>query len=204
MSTWNSIAAAGLAFSFLAGGLACGGSSPRAVRGSEEAGLDDAAFGTGLDRRDLDKMLKENLAALRPARIVNKWRQEQRPTLSVLSMRNETSEHIESALGALISQVETYLVNAGDVRVVSRDSQPEMIAELEAQQSGAFDASTIARLGKQAGVRYFLTGKVHSVDERQAGERRVQYFMAMRVINAETSDIEWQNSAAVTKAIVNK
>lgn len=172
------------------------------MRGSDVEGLDDAAFGTGLDRRDLEKMLDENLDALRSARIVSQWKQEGKPTLSVLSMRNETSEHIDSALGALITKVETYLVNGGDVRVISRDSQPEMIAEIEAQQSGAFDAATVSRLGKQAGVRYFLTGRVHSVSERRNGERRVQYFLAMRILDAESSDVVWQNSADLTKAII--
>jgi hypothetical protein len=30
----------------------------------------------------------------------------------------------------------------------------------------------------------------------------VQYFLFMRVLDVETGDILWQNSAAVTKAIV--
>ena len=34
----------------------CGG--PRAVRGEEVAGLDDQAMSTGLDKRDLDKLLE--------------------------------------------------------------------------------------------------------------------------------------------------
>jgi PBP1b-binding outer membrane lipoprotein LpoB len=52
------------------------------------------------------------------------------------------------------------------------------------------------------GARYFITGKVYTVDERQQGERRVQYFLFMRVLAAETGDILWQNKTSVTKAIV--
>lgn len=179
---------------------ACGG--PRAVRGSDVAGLDDEAMGTGLDRRDLQLMLHENMESLQNSALVKRWESESRPAVAVLQMRNDTSEHIDSVLNALITEVETSLVNAGHVRVISRDSQPEMIAEVEKQQSDAFDASTVSRLGNQVGVRYFVTGRVYNADERQAGERRVQYFLFMRVLDVETGDILWQNSAAVTKAIV--
>jgi penicillin-binding protein activator len=180
---------------------ACGG-GPRAVRGSDVAGLDDEAMGTGLDRRDLQLMLHENMESLQASALVKRWEGENRPAVAVLSMRNDTSEHIDSVLNALITEVETSLVNAGHVRVISRDSQPEMIAEVEKQQSDAFDASTVSRLGNQVGVRYFVTGRVYNADERQSGERRVQYFLFMRVLDVETGDILWQNSAEVTKAIV--
>lgn len=180
---------------------ACGG-GPRAVRGSDVAGLDDEAMGTGLDRRDLQLMLHENMESLQSSALVKRWEGENRPAVAVLSMRNDTSEHIDSVLNALITEVETSLVNAGHVRVISRDSQPEMIAEVEKQQSDAFDASTVSRLGNQVGVRYFVTGRVYNADERQSGERRVQYFLFMRVLDVETGDILWQNSAEVTKAIV--
>jgi penicillin-binding protein activator len=180
---------------------ACGG-GPKAVRGSDVAGLDDEAMGTGLDRRDLQQMLHENMESLQTSAVVKRWEGEDRPAVAVLSMRNDTSEHIDSVLNALITEVETSLINAGHVRVISRDSQPEMIAEVSKQQSDAFDASTVARLGNQVGVRYFVTGRVYSADERQGGERRVQYFLFMRVLDVQTGDILWQNSAAVTKAIV--
>lgn len=183
------------------GPVACGGGT-KTVRGSEVAGLDDEAMGTGLDKRDLRQMLYENMESLQNSAVVKRWQGENRPAVAVLAMRNDTSEHIDGALQALITEVETTLVNAGHVRVISRDTQPEMVAEIQSQQSNAFDSSTVARLGQQVGVRYFVTGRVYNVDERQAGERRVQYFLFMRVIDAATSDLLWQNSADVTKAIV--
>jgi uncharacterized protein (TIGR02722 family) len=179
----------------------CGGGA-KAVRGSDVQGLDDAAMSTGLDKRDLELMLHENMDSLQNSALVKRWEGENRPAVAVLSMRNDTSEHIDSVLQALITDVETQLVNAGHVRVISRDSQPEMIKEVEKQQSDAFDASTVARLGNQVGVRYFVTGRVYSADERQSGERRVQYFLFMRVLDVQTGDILWQNKANVTKAIV--
>lgn len=179
---------------------ACGG--PTAVRGSDVAGLDDAAMSTGLDRRDLQQMLKTNLDSLQASAAVRRWEGEDRPTVAVLPIRNETSEHIEGGLDALISDVETELVNAGHVRVISVMDQPDLVEQVRSQQSDAYDPANVSRWGNQVGAKYFVTGKVYTVDERQSGERRVQYFLFMRVLDASTSDILWQNKSSVTKALV--
>jgi penicillin-binding protein activator len=198
VSSRLSVFAVGLVASLL--GSACGG--PKAVRGSDVEGLDDAAMSTGLDRTDLQRMLKTNLDALDTSAAVKRWEGEDRPTVAVLKINNETSEHIEGALDALISDVETALVNAGHVRVISAADQPELMNKVRQQQGDAFDQSQIASWGQQVGARYFVTGKVYTVDERQSGERRVQYFLFMRVLEAATGDLLWQNKASVTKALV--
>jgi TolB-like protein len=177
---------------------------PKAVRGSDTPGLDYAAMGTGLDRRDLSQMLRENMEAMKGSRVYQVWAQEDRPPVSMLPIRNETSEHIESALGALISEVETQLVNTAPVRVVSLEHQPQLMQEIQRQQNsqGAFDASQVASWGKQLGARYVITGKVFTTDERAPNAHRVQYYLFMRVISVETSEVLFQNQAAVTKAIL--
>ncbi len=179
--------------------VACG---PKAVRGDEVEGLDDQAMSTGLDRRDLQRLLQENMKALESAPVLKRWEGEQMPAVAVLPLRNETTEHVESALDALISDIETTLVNAGHVRVISMEQQGSLIAEIRKQYSGAFDPSQISTWGKQVGARYVVTGKVFTSDERQDGERRVQYFMFIQVLEVETGQILFQHKSAVTKAII--
>jgi penicillin-binding protein activator len=183
----------------LGGATACG---PEAVRGSEVGGMDDTAMGTGLDKKDLQRMLKINLDSLESSAAVKRWEGEERPPVAVLSIRNETSEHIDGALSALISDIETALVNAGHVRVISAQDQPELMEQVRAQQGDAFDQGKVASWGQQVGAKYFVTGKVYTVDERHDGERRVQYFLFMRVLEAATGDILWQNKTSVTKALI--
>jgi uncharacterized protein (TIGR02722 family) len=180
--------------------IGCGG--PRAVRGEEVEGLDDQAMSTGLDKRDLDKMLHENMKALQASPIIQRWQGESRPAVAVLPLRNETTEHIDSALDALLSDIETTLVNAGHVSVVNMQAQPELIEQIRQQYSEAYDQSRIAAWGKQVGARYIVTGKVFNTDERQDGERRVQYFMFIQCLNVETGEILFQHKTAVTKAII--
>lgn len=182
--------------------LGCGG--PKAVRGSDTPGLDYAAMSTSLDRRDLSQMMRENMEKMKTSRAYQIWASEDRPPVSILPIQNETSEHIDSALGALISEVETELINSAPVRVISMESQKSLMEEIQRQQhsQGAFDTSQVASWGKQLGARYVITGKVFTTDERAPNARRVQYYMFLRVVSVETGEVLFQNQAAVTKAIL--
>jgi PBP1b-binding outer membrane lipoprotein LpoB len=82
------------------------------------------------------------------------------------------------------------------------DQQPKLVEEIRRQYSGAFDQSQISTYGKQIGARYVVTGKVYSADERQSGERRVQYFMFIQVLSVETGEILFQHKTSVTKALI--
>jgi hypothetical protein len=190
----------GFAMLLATAGSACGG--PQPVRGDDVEGLDDEAMSTGLDRRDLMKLMHENMEALQDSALVRRWERENRPTVAVLPLRNETTEHIDSALDALLSDIETRLVNGGHVRVISLENQPELMEEVRRQYADGFDPSNIARWGRQVGARYIVTGKVFSTDERHRDERRVQYSMFIQVLDVETSDILFQHKTAVTKALI--
>jgi len=180
--------------------LAC--NRPRAVRGEDVEGLDDQAMGTGLDKRDLQKLLHENMTALDTSAVVKRWDKEEMPQLAVLPFKNETSEHIDSALDALISDVETTLINAGHVTVISLENQQSLVAEIKRQQGDSFDQGKAAAYGRQLGVKYIITGKVFTTDEKFENERRVQYYLFMQVLEVETGAILFQNKAALTKAIL--
>lgn len=177
-------------------------SSPRAVRGEDVEGLDDQAMGTGLDRRDLQKLLSENMSAMETSAVVKRWESEEMPQLAVLPFRNETSEHIEGALDALISDVETTLINGGHVSVISLENQASLMQEIKRQQGEGFDQGKAAAVGRQLGVKYIITGKVYTTDEKFSGERRVQYYLFMQVLEVETGQILFQNKAALTKALL--
>lgn len=185
-------------------------SGPRAVRGTEME-LDSQALSTGLDRKDLEGMLNENMAELRKSAIINELiahaktiKSEERPGLAVLPMANETSEHIEGALSALVSDVETQFVNWGPVRVINVQSQQSLINELQIQQSenSGFDREKAARFGQQVGARFVVKTKISSAEERVEDQRRVQYFMFMQVLNVETGEILYQYKTNRTKAII--
>ena len=188
--------------SLLAASPLVGCSSPHAVRGGDVQGLDDQAMSTGLDQRDLDKLLRENLTELQSAPILKRWEKENMPTVAVMPLRNETSEHIDSALDSLISDIETALSKSGSVSLISLENQPDLIAQVRKQYSDAYNPAEVAAWGKQRGAKYIVSGKVFSNDERADGERRVQYSMFLQILEVETSAIVFQNKTTLTKAIV--
>lgn len=184
---------------FLAG---CAG--PKAVRGSETPGLDNAAMSTSLDRKDLEEALKISMETLRTSPLMARWASENQPTVGVLPIRNETSEHIGGALDALMTEIESQLVNFAPVRVISLETQDALMEEIRRQYAsdGAFDQTQIARWGKQLGVHYIVSGKVFSTDERTERARRVQYYLFIRAVSVETGEILFQNQTPITKAII--
>ena len=187
-----------LALGFLAFTSAC--AKTEYVRGSQQPGIDSPALSTGLDKQDIQQMLHENLNHLRTAPIMDKWRQAGGKTIvAVFPFSNETTEHIESQLGAILSEAETWLIESNAATVVARDRQNQMIAEIEGTRNAVFNPAHVAQYGKQLGAEYFLTGKVQTSDERTEDIRRVQYFFFMQVIEISTGVIRWQHKAYVTK-----
>lgn len=179
---------------------ACG---PKYVRGSEEKGLDNPAMSTGLDKRDLEQLLDQNMTSMMDAAVVKGWTMlPEPPVVAIFPIANETSEHVGGQLKALLSKIETKLVNGGFAQVVSQETQDALIEQIQKQQGGAFDKSRAAQVGKQLGARYYVTGKVYDAAERTADGRRVQYFLYMQILDVETGTIRWQNEAELTKALV--
>jgi uncharacterized protein (TIGR02722 family) len=177
----------------------CGGQKEY-VRGSEQPGIDSPAMSTGLDKQDIQQMLQENLNNLRVSPVMDTWRKGGGKTVvAVFPFSNETTEHIESQLGAILSEAETWLVESNAVTVVARERQNQIIAEIEGTRNAVFNPAHVAQYGKQLGAQYFLTGKVQTSDERTGDARRVQYFFFMQVIEIETGAIRWQHKAYVTK-----
>jgi uncharacterized protein (TIGR02722 family) len=182
------------------------GCRPKAVRGgegTENPNLDNAAMSTGLDRVDLEDLMKKNMASLTTSPIWNNWKGSgSPPVVAIWPIKNDTSEHLDDQMLTLLSDMETELINSGVVAVVSRERQKEMMAEANMQQGADFNPAMAAQIGRQIGAQYFLTGKLQAVDERQKGERRVQYTLFMQVIEVENSLVRFQTKSERTKAIV--
>lgn len=179
------------------------GCGPTYVRGSDNPELDEYAMSTGLDKKDLEKLFDENYESLMGSAVINAWKAESSPpVVSLFPIANETSEHVRDQLDALLSKMETQLINTGVATVVDRARQNELIAEVKRQQGGAFDETKSAEVGRQLGAKFFLTGKVYDSAEKTGKERRVQYFLFMKVVEVETGVVRWQNEANLTKGLV--
>lgn len=182
---------------------ACG---PRYIRSGEDKDFEKSALSTRLDRSDLEKLFSQSSSNLMKSTLMRSWRNQSRDgrqaTLAILPIENETSEHVDNALMTLVKQLETKLINEGNLTVISRAQQPNLLKELRTQQGAAFDMQRVAQMGKQLGAQYFLTGRLYDVTEKSVEARRVQYFLFVQVIEVETGAIRWQINAEIMKGLL--
>jgi len=182
------------------------GCAPRAIRGgdgTENPSMDDPAMSTGLDRADIEYLVDQNLGGLYESKF---WNNEvlpsvRQPIVAIWPIQNATTEHLDDQMATLLSSLETSLVNSGEVQVVAKERQAALAQEIGIQQGAIFDQAQAARLGKQIGAKYFVTGKLMSVDERLQKTRRVQYSLFIQVIEVETGLLKFQNESARSKAL---
>jgi uncharacterized protein (TIGR02722 family) len=182
------------------------GCKPKAVRGgpgTENPNLDQGAMSTTLDRRDLKELMQMNMDKLMTSPWWAQISQAPGTIVAIWPIKNETSEHIDDQLNTLLADMETELVNGGVVSVVSRERQAEMANEVAVQQNRSiYDPNFANQISRQLGAKYYITGKVGTVDEFFNKERRVQYTLFMQVIEVETSLVRFQNKSERSKAIV--
>lgn len=202
--TFSTLAVLAVATLVVASSTGCAPTVSRGGDGTRNPGLDDAALSTGLDKSDIDYLVEENLNALFDSRF---WQRsildevDDMPLITIFPIRNDTSEHIDDQMNTLLGSIETFLVNSGSVGVVSRERQAEMMREVRYQQSGDVDPASAARIGRQLGAKYYVTGKLGAVDEKLKKTRRVQYSLFLQVMEVDTSLIRFQNETARSKAI---
>src|SRR5688572_28376278 len=99
----------------------CGG--PSYVRGKDNPEIDEYAMSTGLDKKDLEDLFEQNSKSLLQSGAMKRWKDSSKDgkevIVAIFGVKNETSEHIDSQLDALLSKFETQLVNSGEVTVIS-------------------------------------------------------------------------------------
>jgi hypothetical protein len=187
----------------LAAALGC---APRAMRGgdgTENPNMDQPAMSTGLDREDIIYLVDQNLNGLFESKF---WNNEvlpstKQPVMAIWPIQNATTEHLEDQMATLLSSLETTLVNTGEVQVVSKERQAALAKEIGIQQGAIYDPSSAARLGRQIGAKYFVTGKLMAVDERLQKTRRVQYSLFIQIVEVETGVLKFQAESARSKAL---
>ena len=182
------------------------GCAPRALRGGEGTAnpdLDRPAMSVLLDRDDITYLVDGYLAKLESSAF---WQQTvktapKQPIVAIWPIRNATSQHLDDQMLWLLSSIETSLVNTGSVAVVDRSRQDELAREIGVQQGSIYDPASAQKIGRQLGAKYFVTGKITSVDERLNKKHRVQYSLFLQVLEIETGLIRFQDQIDRSKQI---
>ena len=121
-----------------------------------------------------------------------------RPVLFMDSIRNKTSEHIDTE--AITDTMRTKLLRAGKFRFVDMSKVAEVKQQLEYQQSsGMVDPASMVRLGKQTGARYMVYGNLASIVKDNGKVKDVYYQMTMNLMDLQNGELLWADQKEIRK-----
>ena len=122
-----------------------------------------------------------------------------RQLLMASPVQNKTSEYFDTKL--ITDTVLTQLQKNGVRYTIEADNMQNQVDELRRQnQSGLYDKSKTAKMGKMQGAKYRLDGSISSIVKRSADLKDVYYKMNMRLIEIETGVVEWSDEKEIRKS----
>jgi uncharacterized protein (TIGR02722 family) len=123
----------------------------------------------------------------------------QMPVVTVGTIRNESSEHIDTDV--FTSDFERELINSQKVRfVASREQRGEIRNERADQQDNASE-ETMKKFGREIGADFILLGAVRSITDEIEGKRTIFYKTNYELINLETNETVWVGNKDIKKGI---
>jgi len=122
-----------------------------------------------------------------------------KPVVTVGTIRNKSSEHIE--METFISDFERELINAGSVRfVASKEQRVEIRDERSEQQEFAL-RETAKKLRAETGADFMLQGAIKTITDQEGGNRVVFYQTDLELVNIETMEKVWVGTKKIKKGI---
>jgi uncharacterized protein (TIGR02722 family) len=122
------------------------------------------------------------------------------PVVIVGGFRNESSEHIDTAI--ISSIMETTIFNSGKMDfVASGPARDALRAERQDQQANASE-KTAAALAKETGADFMLLGTVRTIIDRVDNKSVRTYFVSAELTNIETNQRMWMGQNTEIKKIV--
>jgi len=177
---------------------ACGTTKVTRVEAGTERDL--SGFWNARDVRIVcESLIADCLSSARVAQAI-RAAGNRKPTVIVGRFRNESSEHIDTAI--ISSIMENVIFNSGKLDFVAGgDTRDDVRAERQEQQGHASEA-TAARLGNETGADFIMTGSVRTIVDRDANRSVRTYFVTAELTNIETNARMWmgQNNE-ITKEI---
>ncbi|UCD65245.1 MAG: penicillin-binding protein activator LpoB [Candidatus Zixiibacteriota bacterium] len=122
-----------------------------------------------------------------------------KPVVTVGTIRNKSSEHIE--METFISDFERELINSTSVRfVASKEARAEIREERFEQQEFA-SRETAKRLREETGADFMLQGAIKTITDQEEGKRVVFYQTYLELVNIESMEKVWIGTKKIKKGI---
>lgn len=123
----------------------------------------------------------------------------QKPVVIVGTVRNKSSEHIETE--TFTTDLERELINSGRVKFVANTvERGELRQERKEQQTWARE-ETQKRLAAETGADHMLVGSIKTIIDQEGKEEVKFYQVDLELINLESNEKVWIGSKKIKKYI---
>jgi len=124
------------------------------------------------------------------------------PTVIVGNFRNESSEHIDTAI--ITSIMETTIFNSGKMDFVARGAARDALRAERQDQQGNAREGTVAALAKETGADFMLLGTVRTIIDKADNKSVRTYFVSAELTSIETNQRMWMGQNTEIKKIVTR
>lgn len=147
---------------------------------------------------DLQKVASQMTDSLLLSPVVGTLTANTRPILFVESIKNKTSEHIDTE--SITDSISTKLLRSGKFRFVDMGRVAAAREQLEFQQSGGMvDANKAIAFGQQVGAQYMLYGNLASIVKSNKDKSDVYYKFTLRLLDLKSGLVEWADETEIRK-----
>jgi len=122
-----------------------------------------------------------------------------KPVIIVGTIRNLSSEHIETA--TFVKDLERELVNNGRVTFVANKLERGELREERMEQQTWSSAETQKRLAAETGADYMLQGSIKSIIDQEGRESVKFYQVDMELIHLESNEKVWIGDKKIKKLV---
>jgi len=175
----------------------CGGSK-KVYRIDPETQTDLSGKWNDTDARLVaEEMISDALA--RPWLINYVEKMGQKPVVTVGTIRNNSSEHIDTE--TFTTDFERELLNSGQVRFVANKLQRDEIRDERFEQQDFASPETMKKIRNETGADYILLGAIKTIVDEIEGTKVVFYQTDLELINIESMEKAWIGTKKIKKEI---
>lgn len=159
--------------------------------------------------RDLDYRFDEDDARqvantmVREAMTHDGWMRQhaQRPVLILGTVRNETSDYLDSKL--FTKQIERALINSGRVRIVAARDERGEIRDERRQGLDWSRPETVKQQAYELGADFMMIGRVgENIERSRDGRQRIVYYQVnLEIIDLESNEKVWIGETKIEKRV---
>ncbi len=121
------------------------------------------------------------------------------PVVTVGTIRNESSEHINTE--TFSTDFERELLNSGKVKFVASRPERDEIREERMDQQESASRETAKKIREETGADFLLTGAIKSILDQEGSDKVMYYQTDLQLVNIETNEKVWIGTKKIKKGI---